>query len=156
MRCGTIALLGDVNVEPAHFGILAANFSWAVDRVATLRSLREMSATENIVAVLFDARNLGVSWNDALESVLAAAPRALPIVCTGFSEPVRWPELADAGAFTELRLPIDEGEARRCLGFIWAAKRGDQAEQDTAPERAPRANWRTAASSLPVKIEFPE
>lgn len=145
MRHGTVALLGEVNIELAVFGILAANFSWAVDRAATLCSLREMSATENVVAVLFDARNLGVSWNDALESVLAAAPTALPIVCTGFSESVRWPELADAGAFHELLVPINEGEARRCLGFIWAAKRGDQGEPDPAPGNAPGANWRRPA-----------
>jgi DNA-binding NtrC family response regulator len=145
MRLGTVALLGDLNIEPAVFGALAANFDWAVDRATTLSSLREMSAAENVVAVLFDARNLGISWNDALESVLAAAPRALPIVCTGFSEPVRWPELADAGAFHELRLPINEGEAKRCLGFIWAAKRGDQVEQPTAPKPVPGANWRRTA-----------
>ena len=145
MRDGTIALLGDVNIEPAVLGVLAANFSWAVDRAATLGSLRDLSATENVVAVFFEAGNLGISWNDALESVLTAAPRALPIVCTGFSESIRWPELAEAGAFHELRLPIDEGEARRCLGFIWAAKRGDPIARDPAPGSAPGADRRKPA-----------
>ena len=145
MRCGTVALLGDVSIEPAVFGVLAANFNWAVDRAETLVRLRAMSAAQNVVAVLFDARNLGVSWNDALESVLAAAPRALPVVCTGFSEVVHWPDLADAGAFCELRLPINEGEARRCLGFIWAAKREDQIQPAAASEHAPGVASRKAA-----------
>jgi hypothetical protein len=145
MNLGTVALLGDVSIEPAVFGALAANFNWAVDRAETFARLRAMSAARNVVAVLFDARNLGVSWNDALESVLAAAPRALPIVCTGFSEAVHWPDLADAGAFCELRVPIDEGEARRCLGFIWAAKREDQIQPPAAPEHAPGMNWRKVA-----------
>jgi hypothetical protein len=145
MNLGTVALLGDVSIEPGVFGALAASFNWAVDRAETFARLRAMSTAQNVVAVLFDARNLGVSWNDALESVLAAAPRALPIVCTGFSELVHWPDLADAGAFCELRLPIDEGEARRCLGFIWAAKREDQIHPAAAPEHAPGMNWRKAA-----------
>lgn len=145
MGLGTVALLGNLNIEPAGFGVLAADFNWTVDRAATLAGLRKMSAAQNVVAVLFDARTLGVSWNDALELVLDAAPRALPIVCTGFSEPIPWVELADAGAFYELRLPMNEGEASRCLGFIWAAKRGDPSDASAMPARASGANWRKTA-----------
>jgi DNA-binding NtrC family response regulator len=149
---GTVALLGNLNIDRTVFDAMAAEFDWAVSQTHSLSELREMSVAQNVAAVLFDARNLGVSWNDALESVLAAAPRALPIVCTGFSEPVRWPELADAGAFHELRLPINKSEARRSLGFIWAAKRWDRIEHDTAAasQNAPGANWR----KTPTKIDY--
>jgi DNA-binding NtrC family response regulator len=151
---GMVALLGNLNIERLAFDKVATEFDWAVDQADDLASLREMSATRDVVAVLFDARRLGVSWHDALESVLTVAPRSLPIVCPGFSDVIRWPELADAGAFHELRLPVDHGEARRSLGFVWAAKRGlqpfgpavatnhrDQSIQERSPpviSRAPR------------------
>jgi DNA-binding NtrC family response regulator len=156
-RRGTIALLGNLNIDRTMFDALAAEFDWAVGHTDSLGALREMSASQNVAAVLFDARSLGVSWNDALESVLAAAPRALPIVCTGFSEPVRWSELADAGAFHELRLPINKSEARCSLGFIWAAKRWDRIEHDAAAasQNAPGAIWRKPPATIDYELSRP-
>lgn len=138
MGSGTVTLLGNLNIDRSVFDRIAKEFDWDVEQTPTLRSLRDMSDSRNVVAVLFSARTLGVPWNQALESVLAAAPRALPVVCAGFSESIRWPELSDAGAFHELRLPIEEGEVRRSLGFIWAAKRGAPEPARVAPQRAAR------------------
>lgn len=123
MAIGTVALLGNLNIEREVFDAVAAEFDCSVEQASSLSGLRKLDATRHLVAVLFDARNLGLSWTDALKFVMDAAPAALPIVCAGFSETIRWPELADAGAYHLLRLPMDEGEVRRSLGFIWAAKR---------------------------------
>jgi DNA-binding NtrC family response regulator len=132
MPRGTVVTLGNLNIDPVVLGTVATEFHWDVDQAPSVHILREMKAHRNVVAVLFNARNLGTSWHDALEAIRTAAPAALPIVCAGFADPVRWSELADAGAFHELRLPVDDGELRRSLGFIWAAK---------------RANWRNSALS---------
>jgi hypothetical protein len=126
MSRGTVVTLGNLNIDPVVLGSVAAEFHWDVDQAPSLHILRETSAHRKVVAVLFNARNLETSWHDALEAVCAAAPAALPIVCAGFADPVRWSELADAGAFHELRLPVDDGELRRSLGFIWAAKRANR------------------------------
>lgn len=134
MADGTVVLLGNLNIDRQIFDSVASEFDWTVEQVRNLSALREMNAARNVVAVLFDARNMGVSWNDGLESVLAAAPRALPVVCPGFAESIRWPELADAGAFHELRRPINESEARHSLGFIWAAKRWDEPQTKAASQ----------------------
>ncbi len=140
VNMATVALLGNLNIDRNVFDTVAAEFDLRVEQVQTLRALREKSASRNVAAVLFSARTLGVSWNEALQSVLAAAPGALPVVCPGFSEAIRWPELADAGAFHELHLPIDESEARHSLGFIWAARRGENEQTRVGPQRASNAD----------------
>src|SRR5580658_1755343 len=120
MTRGSVAILGNPDIDRIVLNTIATEFHWDVDHAPNLPCLRKMSDERDVVAVLFDARNLGVSWYDALASVRAAAPNALPIVCAGFADPIRWSDVADAGAFHELRLPIDDGELRRSLGFIWA------------------------------------
>ncbi len=135
MAIGTVALLGNINVDREVFDAVAAEFDCNVEQTTSLSSLRRMSAGSNIVAVLFDARALGLSWRDALKFVMDAAPEAFPIACSGFSETIPWPELADAGAYHLLRLPIDESEVRHSFGFIWAAKRSDHPRTMTASSR---------------------
>lgn len=145
MARGTVALLGNLQIDRNVLDRVASEFDWSVEQASTLHALREMSAAREVVAVVFNAGNLGASWNQALESVLRAAPRALPVVCAGFSEQIRWDELADAGAFHVLRRPIDESEARHSLGFIWAAKRGDEIPPKAAPQKADHADSREPA-----------
>ncbi len=148
MTCGTIALLGNLNIDRQHLDAVAAEFGWLVAQAEDLSSLRKMNADQPLMAVLFRANNPGVPWQDALERVLEAAPTALPIACTGFSESIPWTDMADAGAFHELRLPIDPGEVRRSLGFVWAAKRTNGfSDAGGEPQRAPAAKSRTSASN---------
>jgi|GEM_PF-1904792 len=145
MRGAVVVLLGGLDIDRQDFDAIAAEFSWLVVHAGDLASLREISAAETVIAVLFHANNAG--WRDALESVLAAAPTALPIACANFAESIPWPNLADSGAFHELRLPIDTGEVRRSLGFVWAAKSTEQpADAETTPQRAPVAKSLTAGS----------
>jgi DNA-binding NtrC family response regulator len=142
-----IALLGDLDIDRAIFDPVAEEFGWAVECAGNLSILREMSSTRNIAAVVFDHRTSGGSWNEALELVLLAAPRALPIVGAGFSEDVPMQDLCDAGAFDQLRLPVNEREVRRTLGFVWAARRTHDAEAaHSAAKRDLRTNPRTAAA----------
>jgi hypothetical protein len=136
MAMGAVALLGNLNIDHEVFDAVAAEFDCDVEQATSLSGLRKISAVRNIVAVLFDAPALGLSWKDALKFVMDAAPSALPIVCAGFSHSIPWPELADDGAYHLLRLPIDESEVRHSLGFIWAAKRAEpHAMTLTAPRR---------------------
>jgi hypothetical protein len=59
------------------------------------------------------------------------------VVCHGFSEPIDWPALRDAGAFDALWLPLKEDEVRRSLGFVWEAekRRGERTRKPDAPQR---------------------
>jgi DNA-binding NtrC family response regulator len=125
MSTGTVVLLGNLNIDRAVFDGVAAEFGWSVIQTENLKFLKEISGRKEVVAVIFDATRLDLSWQDALERVLESSPRALPIACAGFSEVIPWSELSEAGAFHELRRPIEGGEVRTSLGFVWAAKRQD-------------------------------
>jgi hypothetical protein len=63
-----------------------------------------------------------LSWEEALRLVIDAAPDALPVLCHGFSDVLYLPDLADAGAFHAMRLPLHADEVRQSLGFVWAAQ----------------------------------
>ena len=140
MAGGTVALLGNLSIDRKLFESVASEFELMVDQASTPAALREMCTNRDVAAVLFDARNLGLSWNDALETVLRSAPRALPVVCAGFAESIPWPELAEAGAFHVIRRPIKESEARHTLGFIWAAKRWDNIQKKSAARQGQSEN----------------
>ena len=148
MAGGIVVLLGNLNIDGVIFDGIAADFGWAVYRTDDFATLKTLSASENIFAVLFSATVLDLPWSDALEEVLKSAPRALPILCAGFSETVPWSDLADAGAFHLIQLPLDPGEAKISLGFVWAAKRGETVQ--TTPSGASRTDSpkRFAAGSV--------
>lgn len=101
---------------------LAGEFGWSVAAATDFNHLRELRRDRNVVAILFDARSLGLSIPEALETARALAPQAHLIPCYRFSEVVNWPELAEAGAFHALALPFDSSEIRQSLGFVWSAR----------------------------------
>jgi|KBSSwiStaDraftv2_1062776.scaffolds.fasta_scaffold1631159_1 hypothetical protein len=119
----TICLLGNPSVEPRSMGTLAAESGWSYEHAGNFGKLREIGRQRAIVAVLIDAGSLGVPIKDALQAVSEALPKALPIVCHKSSETIRWSDLADAGAFHALLMPLCESEVRQSLGFVWAAQR---------------------------------
>ncbi len=121
MAHGTIVFLGGPQVETAALGDLVPEFGWSLEIVVGLDGLRELSGACNLIAVLFDAHGLGLSWKHALALVQEAASPALPIPCHRLSDRVNWPELAEAGAFHALALPFDRSEVRQSLGFVSVA-----------------------------------
>lgn len=122
MTYRTVALLGNISVDRLKLDSLVAELGCSLKRAEGFDQLRRLSINEQVVAVLVDANALHLSWIEALEFVLKAASRALPIVCHRFSDRICWPELAAAGAYHALPLPLDPGEVRQSLGFVLAAK----------------------------------
>jgi hypothetical protein len=125
---GTLIFVGNACAERLPLDILAAEFGWSVESVKSLDELREVRHERHIIAVLFDAQTLRLEPLCALEAIQDAAPKALPIVCHRSSELIRWPELADAGAFHALLLPFHAGEIRQSLAFVHErqARRGSR------------------------------
>ena len=124
----TVVLAGVWASDQAALDDLAADFGWSVARVSSIHQLAEMKVDGNLVAVLFNPQGLaptplGLTWEQALQAVREAAPGALPIVCHGFAEQVDWPQLAEAGAFHLLRMPLHLSEVRQSLGFVREATR---------------------------------
>jgi len=119
---GTVVLLGSLSTEAPGLGMCVREFGWVLKNAESIGSLEHLAATGGVVAVLFEPRAFGASPVEAVQRVRKAAQGALPLVCHRFSEPVDWPELAEAGAFHSLPVPLDAREIRQALGFVWAAK----------------------------------
>jgi len=118
---GTIVLLGDLRARALDR--VAKDFGWSLESVDGLSRLRDLDKDGRVIAVLFNAPSLDLSWGAALELVRDAAPSALPIVCHHFSDEIDWPSLAEQGAFHALPLPLSDSEVRQSFGFIWSARR---------------------------------
>ncbi len=141
MSQGNVVLLGGFQTDRGQLDRLVSEFGWSLREVQTLDEL----GRANPVAVLIHPAAFNLTWHRALETVLDAAPRTRPIVCQHFSELIDWTELADAGAFHSLRLPLDLKEVRQSLGFVWAASHADSnvipligRQRSTANRPAPR------------------
>jgi hypothetical protein len=151
MAQGTVVLAGVLPVEHVALDRLVGEFGWSLNEASSLCRVAELNVDHTVVTVLFSPHDLALPWDQALRAVLEAAPNALPILCHGFADAVDWPQLAEAGAFHSLRLPLDIREVRQSLGFVWEAKRRaatfatqdlqqledavqDQARQDRAEE----------------------
>jgi hypothetical protein len=120
MKCGTVIFLGNLATKCVPLDKFALEFGWLLETTVGIDGLRNVS---DPAAVLFHPKALGLSWDIALRSVLDAVPDALPIVCHTSSDVIDWPQLASAGAFHSLLLPLDPNELRQSLGFVQAAGR---------------------------------
>jgi hypothetical protein len=120
MPTGTIYLLENCGAAPEVIAPVAAEFGWEVERITTAQ-LAQAKRNEQAVAVLFRVRQDEAAWKQTLADILEVAPQVFPIACHG-NEIIPWPDMADAGAFHAVHVPIDAGEARQSLGFVWAAR----------------------------------
>ena len=130
----TVVLLSKSALNTAPLVRLVQEFGWTLEIAPALNEIRD-GAAGRPVAILCDAESLGLSWRDALRTIREIDSQALLIVCHRFSDVVNWSELADAGAFHALALPLDLGEVRQSLAFIWAAGLRDAAESLKAGRR---------------------
>ncbi len=117
-----IAVLGNPTNGRAAVDSLLAEFEWSIEHTLTVDGLAEVCAHRDVVAVLIDPEVLDLSWRRAIAAVQEVAPRALPILCHRFSSAIDWTEASAAGAFHMLSLPLNLGELRQSLGFVWAEK----------------------------------
>jgi len=123
MLSGRIVFLGNrPAIETIAFEKLTPEFGWSVEVAEDANRLRRLGESGNVVAVFFEVDMLGRSWEEALQSARDAAPQALLIPCHRFSDSVNWPELADAGAFHALPVPLKQDEIRQSLSFVWSAR----------------------------------
>src|SRR5262245_38467732 len=120
MPLETVVLLGQ-DGQPA-MAPLVAEFGWSFESSADLDGLAHLCSQREVVTVLMDPGALHLTWRQAISAVKGIAPRALPILCHRFSDAVDWPEASSAGAFHQLSLPLNLGELRQSLGFVWAEK----------------------------------
>jgi hypothetical protein len=123
-----IVLLGNIPLDPVAG--LAEKFGWTIEKADCFERLRKIASNHGAVAVLFEPKAFGLSWEIALDCVRQAAPGALAIICRRFSDLIDWPLLAARGAFHMIFLPFEESELRQSFGFIWAATRRAQKTQD--------------------------
>jgi hypothetical protein len=138
MPHGSVIVLGGLPFEAPTLRHLVPEFGWSLQFAEDLEGLRELTANCNPIAIVIEPASLGLSCQQALTAVRQIDSRPLLIPCYRFSEVLSWPELADAGAFHALALPLDAGEVRQSLAFVWSARfRGTKAVLTMpAPEHA--------------------
>ena len=127
---------------------LASEFGWSFQKVDNLQNSPKLNLSDDVVAVLFSPTSLGLPWDEALNFILNAFPRAFPILCHGFADNIDWPKMADAGAFHSLPMPFSVAEVRQSLGFVWGAKYSSKQIRSTpSRERFLPARFMTAGSA---------
>jgi DNA-binding NtrC family response regulator len=119
----TVSLLANLSERPRWIDTLFAECDWSFEHAENLAKLREIGAGRDVVAVLIDPASLAMQPTQALRTVSEALPRALPILCHKASEILPWAQLAQAGAFHALLMPLHAGEVRQTLGFVSAQRR---------------------------------
>ena len=127
MPSGIVVLFGDLPVERKAFDPLVSQFGWSVKEIRTVRDLAQANLDYDLIAVLFDPQRLSLPWDKVLRSILDKAPRTLPVLCHRFAEMIDWPKMAEAGVFHSLQWPLNQGEVRQSLGFVWGATRHSKA-----------------------------
>jgi hypothetical protein len=105
--------------------LVAQEFGWSVETASGPEQAATIAQNRRVAAVFFHREAFGnaCSWRDALRRLRTTLPEAHLIPCYGFSDPIDWDQLRDAGAFHSLWLPLKENELRQCLGFIWQTTR---------------------------------
>ena len=127
---------------------LSAECDWSFEHAENLANLRDIGSGRDIVAVLIDPAILAMQPTQALQAVAEALPQALPILCHKASEILPWTQLAQAGAFHALLLPLHAGEVRQTLGFVSAQRRRPRV---VALHNRPIANsHRPVAAGIPA------
>ncbi len=126
-----ISLLDSFPTDRTPLRTLAAEFGWHMEMADSLENLKEIHDAP-AVAVLFDAAALEMPVEQALRVVKKLTPGALPVVCHRPSDHIRWPELAEAGAFHALLLPLKAEEVRQTLGFVHDASPADEPYRSAA------------------------
>ena len=113
---GTVAVLGHLPMEWDSVERLAWKFGWALKHAGTLGELAGFGE-RNVVAVLFEPKDLDPHLRIAVQRVRQAAPDALPIICRRFSETNHEPaETADA--YHILHYPFALNEIRQLAQWI--------------------------------------
>lgn len=124
MSGNILVVMGRAGFDSGAVKTVAGQFGWTVEIAEDLREAAAAQAYRRTIAVLFHRGALGAcSWVEALRLVRLGFPETHPIVCHGFSEPIDWPGLCDAGAFHDLWLPLKEEEVRQSFGFLWEAEK---------------------------------
>jgi hypothetical protein len=125
MTGDVVFMPGSKQIQLSPLQTAARDFGWMVNVHRDVCKVAASQATRKTVAVLFcvDALGRGYSWIETIRLFRSALPEARLLPCHGFSEPIDWPELCDAGAFHALWLPLRENEVRQSLGFVWEAEK---------------------------------
>ena len=101
---------------------ILCGFDWTPETTASLEALAKIGARPDVVAVMVEPAAINLPWKQAVAAVQEKLPNACIILCNRFSDDIDYAEASAAGAFLLLHLPLQVGELRQSLGFVWAAK----------------------------------
>jgi hypothetical protein len=142
MTDNLIVLPGIARFDLQTLRPVAEEFGWDVKTVYGLNNAAA-TANDRTAALLFHCSAIGTpTWIEAVRTVKAMLPEISLVVCHGFSEPVDWPALCEAGAFHALWLPLKENEVRKSFGFVLQSRQ--RLEDLSLPRAVPLGPSRAA------------
>jgi hypothetical protein len=127
MDSNLVVMPGSKRVNRHLLDTVARDFGWTVGA---------LSGKTVAALVSRDSLGSGYSWCETLRHLRLALPHVRLITCHGFSDPIDWEELSQAGAFHAIRLPLKENELRQALGFAWEAERRSVVSMERMPVAA--------------------
>jgi hypothetical protein len=131
-----IVMQGSARFDLPVLERVAGEFGWAVKVIHTLSDVApQREGTTAALLFYRDACGPDCSWHDAVRLLSLALPGIRLVACHGFTEPLDWPNLCDAGAFHALWLPLKEDEVRQSLGFISEAQKKTVSRSTELPAR---------------------
>jgi DNA-binding NtrC family response regulator len=116
-----VAVWGIMPPSACNLEQITREFGWDLERLESAASLARLKGRDDLVAVIAVPFSLAMDWSEILRDLRVACPRALPIVATTFSDHTPWHEMADAGAFHSIAVPMKTEEVRQSLGFVATA-----------------------------------
>ena len=147
MADNMIVMPGSARLDLSPLDVVAREFGWKVRTVEDAGEIAAVASRRDARAVLLcrDAFGPRASWQEAIRLARFALPAVPVITLHGFSEPIGWSELSDAGAFHSLWLPLKENEVRQSLGFLANAEKQTRSLAEWSPTAIDRVMTAGAA-----------
>lgn len=135
-----LVFLGDFSGEKIRWDDVGRHVDWTVRHEQNVDSLRELNNQFDIAGVFVECSSEGLSDVLRLQRIQAIAPQACIVACRPL-ELMEATESDSIGAFHVIGCPLDAGELRQSIGFVW---------ESWSRRVAPRATASAGASS-PIK-----
>ncbi|MBV8819900.1 MAG: hypothetical protein JO022_16170 [Acidobacteriaceae bacterium] len=111
---------GNFHDEHLAWNDVARPFGWNIRKTSSLDDLLEIREEADVPAV-FIASYPGDCLAEQIAKIRALVPRARVVACYPLSAPMLADELVSAGAFHSIPRPLNAGEVKQSLGFVWEA-----------------------------------
>lgn len=115
----TVVFCGNFHDQHIAWSHVTPQYGWRLCEVPSIEDLGKIADKLNVAAVFVQSDPGELA--ERIEKIRALLPNARVVFCYPHSAPMLADELVCAGAFHSIPRPLNEGDVKRCLGFVWEA-----------------------------------